>query len=301
MARWLRKGVFPAAIVAAQLFLLTRNAAWAGDGFLPRGLTAGHGGRVVAVVDGDTLRLDDGRTVRLAGIQAPQLPGVRDGGPRGRARAPRGDVAPWPLADAAKKALAALAQGKFFALYFAGRRRDRYGHLLAQVVGRDGVWLQGRMLALGLARVYPFADNRTVTKTLYARERVARAARRGIWAQAFYAPRRPDTAQADIGSFQVVEGRVRAVAVVRGTAYLNFGVNWRNDFTVKIPKKALKKYHDVHGDPLTLKDRTVRVRGWIGSENGPMIVLTHPEALEVVGVGPHEETKANKKETDKGR
>lgn len=302
MVRWLRKGMFPAAIMAVQLFVLNWNAAWGEDGFTPHGLTAGRAGRVAAVISGDTLRLDDGRTVRLAGIQAPQSLGPRSSGnPRGGSGALQDDPIRRSLAHTARNALSALAEGKSFTFYFAGHRRDRYGHFLAQAVGRDGAWLQGRMLALGLARVYHISDNQALVGMLYARERTARMARRGIWARTFYAPRSPDAAQADIGSFQIVEGRVRAVAVVRGTTYLNFGANWRTDFTVKIPKKEQKKYRAVHGDPLVLRGRTVRVRGWVVSENGPMIVLTHPEALEVAGVGPHEETKANKKETDKGQ
>ena len=37
-------------------------------------LTLGGPATVVAVVDGDTVVLDDGRQVRLVGIQAPKLP-----------------------------------------------------------------------------------------------------------------------------------------------------------------------------------------------------------------------------------
>jgi endonuclease YncB( thermonuclease family) len=53
---------------------------------LPPGLVASAPGTAVEVTDGDTLILDDGRTVRLVGIQAPKLPLGRAGFPT------------WPLA-----------------------------------------------------------------------------------------------------------------------------------------------------------------------------------------------------------
>jgi micrococcal nuclease len=48
---------------------------------LPAELAPGGGGRVVEVIDGDTVVLGDGREVRLVGIQAPKLPLGRAGFP----------------------------------------------------------------------------------------------------------------------------------------------------------------------------------------------------------------------------
>ena len=50
--------------------------------------------------------------------------------------------------------------------------------------------------------------------------------------------------EADTGlhSFQLVEGRVRAAAVVRGRGYLNFGPDWREDFTVSIAPRDRRRF-----------------------------------------------------------
>ena len=228
--------------------------------------------RAVGVVDGDTLLLEDGSEVRLVGLQAPKLPLGRAG------------FTAWPLAEAAKAALAELAQGRRLGLAFTGRRLDRHGRHLAHLLrDEDGLWIQGALLLRGLARVYSFADNRALVPGMLALEREARAAGRGIWAEAFYALRGPDEAGDHIGSFQLVEGRVLDAARVRGRVYLNFGADWKTDFTVSVSAKSWKLFEAAG---LTLEDyegRRLRARGWIKSLNGPMIVATHPEQLEILG------------------
>lgn len=227
-------------------------------------------GRAVEIVDGDTLVLADGRQVRLVGIQAPKLPLGRPG------------FAPWPLGEAAKQALADLALGKTLTLTYGGARRDRYGRTLAHLRDGDGVWIQGALLERGMARVYSFADNRARVADMLAREAAARAAGRGIWADPFYAVRAAETVHRHIGGFELVEGRVRDAALVRGRVYLNFGADWRTDFTVALDPAARRLFAAAGRDPLTLDGKRIRVRGWIKSYNGPMIEATHPEQVEVL-------------------
>jgi endonuclease YncB( thermonuclease family) len=132
---------------------------------------------VAAVIDGDTLKLTDGRIVRLIGAKAPKPP-----------LSWRGDD-PWPVVDDARDALSALASGKPVKLRFGGRREDRHGYLLAQVFvgeGENRLWLQDELIAKGLARVYSFADNRACVAELLAREADARTKRLGVWGSYVY-------------------------------------------------------------------------------------------------------------------
>lgn len=228
--------------------------------------------QAVEIVDGDTLVLEDGGEVRLVGLQAPKLPLGR-----------RGFTA-WPLADSAKAALAELALGRRLGLAFTGRREDRHGRRLAHLIrGDDGLWIQGELLRQGLARVYSFADNRALVPEMLALERRARAAGLGIWAEPFYALRTAEEAGGHIGSFQLVEGRVRDAARVRGRVYLNFGADWKTDFTVSISARSWKLFEAAGLVPEDYKGRRLRARGWLKSLNGPMIVATHPEQLEILG------------------
>ena len=233
-------------------------------------METGGEGVVQEIIDGDTLFLDDGRQVRLVGIQAPKL-----------ALGRRGFKA-WPLAGEAKTALAGIALGKPVALSFGGAHRDRHGRLLAHLYLEDGLWIQGEMIARGMARVYSFPDNRELANEMLAQEETAREEGRGIWNHAFYAVRSPDETEALVGSFQLVEGEVLSAAVVRGRGYLNFGNDYRSDFTISIPPKSRRLFEKEGIDLSRLEGSRVRVGGWLKSFNGPMIEATHPEQIEII-------------------
>lgn len=238
---------------------------------LPDTLAAGGSFRVAEVVDGDTLVLEDGREVRLVGLQAPKLPLGREG------------FETWPLAEEARAALVELAQGRQVTLGYGGRRVDRHGRALAHLFRDDGLWLQGELLARGLGRVYSFSDNRALVTEMLERERRARREGAGIWSDPWYGIRAADQLSDAIDSFQLVEGRVLDAAVVRDRGYLNFGRDWKDDFTVSIDPEA-RRLFEAAGRPVeSFEGLRIRVRGWIKSFNGPMIEATHPEQIEVIG------------------
>lgn len=226
--------------------------------------------RVVEIVDGDTLFLDDGREVRLVGIQAPKLPLGRP------------DFETWPLAEDAKAALAGLALDRDVRLGYGGTRMDRHGRVLAQLYRDDGLWIQGALLEQGMARVYSFADNRALIADMLSLERAARAARRGIWAHPYYAIRDPAETGEHLQTFQLVEGRVREASRVGANVYLNYGDDWRRDFTVRLDADARRLFEAAGLDPLSLAGHRIRVRGWLRRYNGALIEATHPEQIEVL-------------------
>lgn len=243
----------------------------AGAAELPAALEDGGTGRVAEVIDGDTVHLADGRSVRLVGIQAPELnPG-------------QADVPPEPYARRSRRALAELAAGERVRLGYGGRRRDRYGRYLAHLYRADGTWLQGALVRDGAARVYSFADNTALVDRLLRLEGEARRAERGLWALPRYRVRSRAGAHEAVGSWQIVEARVRRGEVVDGRVYLNFGQDWRNDFTVTIPPERRERLAGAGLTAQRLEDRRIRVRGWIDSYNGPQIEVTHPQQIEVIG------------------
>ena len=240
-------------------------------------LKAGEVGQLQSVLDGDTLYLESGLKVRLAAIQAPKLPLGRKG------------FEAWPLGEESKATLQKLTHGKTLQLYYGGERRDRYGRALAQTFTLNDerlpeLWLQEEMVRLGMARVYTWPDSYQNSEKLYAAEIKARDAKRGIWGNDYYHIRRPEpnALAQDIDSYQIVQGVITSAADVRGQIYLNFGADYKTDFTIAIAKRDRKRFKRAGLDPLSLEGATVRVRGWIELSNGPMVWLDHPERLEVL-------------------
>ncbi len=240
-------------------------------------LSAGEIGVVASVLDGDTLYLEDGLKVRLSAMQAPKLPLGRKG------------FKAWPMGAESKAALTALTQKRRVQLFYGGNKRDRYGRALAQVytltaTGKRDLWVQEEMVRLGLARVYTWPDTWQDAGALYTAEAAARAGGRGIWGDPYYAVRttEPNMLAQDVDSFQLVEGIITSVATVRGTVYMNFGADYKTDFTITVAKKSRRKLERAGLDFAALEGANVRIRGWIELQNGPMIWLDDPNRLEIL-------------------
>ncbi|MBM3513425.1 MAG: thermonuclease family protein [Alphaproteobacteria bacterium] len=238
-------------------------------------LKGGAGGPVAEVIDGDTIRLKHASAdIRLIGLQAPKIPLGRNG------------FKAWPLGEEARAALVALVDGRAVSLRLGDTERDRNGRTLAHVVRDDGLWIQGEMLRLGWARMYTFPDNRRLAAEMRALEAEARQAKRGIWAHSYYAIRRADETGlvADTDSYQIVVGRVAATAKTKDRIFLNFGDDFRSDFTVSVGKRDWPAFAAI--DLLSLKGTEIEVRGWIGARGGPAVEITHPEQIAVLSPAP---------------
>ncbi len=206
-------------------------------------------------ISGDEIALADGRTLHLAGITAPN----------------------------AKGALQSLIDNRTLA--FEAGDADRYGRIPAQVYAQDAkgkIWLQGELLRQGLAFVYPPAGDEPRLGEMRTLEKKARAMKKGIWADPAYADIPAEKAGKFYGRFAFVGGRVVDAAREKNMVYLNFGADWHTDFTIAIAAHDLRAFARANIDPLTLKGKTIRVRGWIKKNFGPMITVTDPGQIEVL-------------------
>lgn len=222
---------------------------------------------VKEVLTGDLLRLTDGRVVRLAGIRAP----AGDGEPAGTER----------FAGQARAELSRLLDGQMIRLAPAEAAHDRYGRLVAHIERSDGLWLQGALLEQGLAQVQTRPGEAARAGEILAIEQTARAARRGLWGEATFMPQDAGALDDSTGRFRIVQGRVLRVAPTERYVYLNFGADWRADFTVRVRRTELKSALagvDLEG----LAGRLVEVRGVVLEAGGPLIELSHPEQMQVL-------------------
>nr|WP_207160497.1 thermonuclease family protein [Rhodospirillum rubrum] len=207
---------------------------------------------------GETVVLRGGQVVRLAEIIGPETQG----------------------AARTQAALGALVVGQTLRLYGESPRADRYGRLHAHGVTADGRWVQGALVEAGLARVVVRDGESALSGALLALEERARRAGRGLWPPASAASPPPGALAATEDGFQVVEGRIVSAARAGRRIYLNFGADWRSDFTVSLSEAMLGRLLAMGRDPLAWAGRPVRVRGWVTRRNGPLLDLPHPMALE---------------------
>jgi micrococcal nuclease len=233
---------------------------WVAEGHAAEALQWSEPVAVARVIAGDLVQLAEGPVVRLAGIRVP----VGDAG----------------LAEAARAALADLIGGQSIRLGLADAPYDRHGQLVAQVE-RAGLWLQEALLERGLALVQTRPGEVARAERMLAVEQVARSAGRGVWAGPGFAPREAGAVQGAIGSFQIVRGRVVRVAPTERYVYLNFGADWRTDFTIRARRAELKGA--LAGlDLEALAGHRVEIRGVVLEAGGPLIELSHPEQMQVL-------------------
>jgi endonuclease YncB( thermonuclease family) len=240
-------GIFVIAVSAAT------SASAAGCSFEPQGE-----GRIAAIIDARTFRMEDGREVRLAGIEA---------------------------ASGGAAALAALV-GRPVALHGETDMPDRYGRQPAfAFVDRAARPLQRMLLEQGEALASGAVADKACAAELAEAEAVARQANRGLWAQraAIKNAESGDDILTRIGLFTVVEGKVLSVRQAGAVTYINFGRRWTRDFAATIPRRAMAAIEAAGISVKALENKRIRVRGFVESRQGPRIELLRVGQIEMAG------------------
>lgn len=247
---------------ALLLMACSSDALYAACEFTPQGE-----GRATAVLDARTFRFEDGREIRLAGIE------IAD-----------------DTAEHSRSTLATLIEGRIVTLRDIDDTPDRYGRQSAFAVleGADTP-VQFELLAKGDAFASPTVRDQVCSRALLAIEATARAARRGIWSGsvALKNAKSTDDILTRRGRFTVIEGTVSSARLAGTTFYVNFGRRWTRDFAVTISRRMIASVEATGIDLKSLKDKRILIRGWIETRSapgrGPRIEVTHAAQIEVIG------------------
>jgi micrococcal nuclease len=241
-------------------------------------LQPGGDSTVLAVAGPQTLRLADGRFVRLSEILVP-------------AAASAGF-------DPSQEAAAYLRQaaaGHKVAVKFGGTQRDRYGVYTGQIYagGEPGVWLQGGLVSAGLAIVYPQTDNHACSRELLAFEMDAREKKRGHWGLAYFKvlqARDPRSILNLVQTYQIVEGIVSSATESGGRLTLQFERQNKFGFAAILEPAARKRFTD-KPTPESWAGLGLRIRGWVEKRRGPSISAAQPEQIEFLTQSPRLQAK----------
>jgi micrococcal nuclease len=135
----------------------TEDLNWAGDTLI-----------CTAVIDGDTFRLETGETVRLIGIDAPELS--------------------QPGGEMSRKYLTHLILNKGVTLETGYEDRDKYNRLL-RFVYIDDVCVNEEMIRQGYAEARYLTSNDPIREYYIKLEIEAETAKTGLWSENIFQPR----------------------------------------------------------------------------------------------------------------
>jgi micrococcal nuclease len=227
---------------------------------------------VLAIAGPQTLRLADGRFVRLAEVLTPSA--VSGAG--------------YDPSAAATAFLRSAVLGRKVEVKFGGAQRDRYGVYTAHVfvTGEHPFWLQEGLVSAGLAQVFPQADNHACSRELASSEGKARREKRGHWGNALFKvlPAQDLRSISNLlQTYQVIEGKVARITQVGDRAVIHFGEESRFGFTVVIEPAVKKRLEEQNLS--RWQGRSIRVRGWIEKKKAPVMTITQPEQIELAEDG----------------
>ena len=224
--------------------------------------------RIVRVEQNGAMIVADGRAMLLEGVRLPQ--GDAD-------RAPR------RFADQARATLLMLSREGVVTGRAVAPKQDRYDRVRVQGFTTT-LWLQQALLEQGLARVAISADRTECATTLYGFEAQARAARRGLWADTAYRIRgNTDDWRRDVGTFQLIEGRIGRVSERDGRLLLDFGADGQSGLRLAVAGEDRRAFRQGGFDPVSLEGRLVRVRGVIQQVDGrPQIGVANRAQIELL-------------------
>lgn len=230
-------------------------------------LQPGGESTVLAIAGPQTLRLADGRFVRLAEILVPEA-------------VPAG----FDPSAAASAYLRRTALGRKVEVKFGGMQRDRYGVYTGHiyVTGETSVWLQGGLVGSGFAIVLPQADNHACSQALLPLEAAARDAKRGHWGLAYFKVLKasdPRSISNLVQTYQIVEGTADHATESGGRITLHFGNESKYGFAATLEPAVRKRFGDKQ-IPESWENLPLRIRGWIDRKRGPAISVSLAEQVE---------------------
>ena len=199
-----------------------------------------------AVADPILCEPERGRSYALAGVTAPERPEIQE-----NLKRLMGD-----------KAIRAETRGL-----------SRWQTQLARVTLSDGTDLALELIKLGWAQI-DVEHDANIPPTYWAEEKAARENKLGLWNEDCCKVVTIDNLRQAQDSWRVVQGNVQSVTEKHRILYLNFGADWKKDFTVIVPAKVAARWRLGN-----LTGKNITVRGWVSWNFGPSITLSTPDQI----------------------
>lgn len=228
--------------------------------------------KVTHVIDGDTVKLRNGETLRYIGLDTPEIR-IKKGG--------NFVYEPQPFAIEAKKLNENLVQGKLIKVEFDVEKRDMYGRLLGYCFLQDGTFVNNELIKQGLAVIYTHPPNVKFSDTFFKTQQTARRAKRGIWGA--YETIDAGKSYLYLNQIRTVRGTVKSSRLTKKCAILVLSTG-KNAFKVVIFENSYK-YFSQRGINLSrfYTGKTIEISGKIRRYNGSYeIIANTPQDIIVL-------------------
>ncbi len=218
---------------------------------------------VKKVIDGDTLILQNEDTVRLVGVNTPEMG--------------HGKFPDEPLARDAYRYLKQQLEGKAVRIDYAQQAKDRHGRWLAHLYTKNGENIQIKALEQGLGFAIAVGTNLDFLDQYLAAESRAKSANKGVWGERFFAPvSASEVTRGQTRGYRQVLGKVERVSQSRKNQTLHL----EGDFRVLVPRENWRKYFDKR--PKYYAGKNILARGWVFKTHDIVgMKVYHPAMLRI--------------------
>jgi endonuclease YncB( thermonuclease family) len=233
---------------------------------------------VAYVIDGDTVQLQDGRHIRIIGINTPEKK--------------QKEVPAEPLANQATLSLRKIISqydGQL-RLRLGKEHQDHYGRTLAHLFLPNGNNLTALLLRQGNGMSVSIPPNLQFQACYLAAENSARQLKRGVWGNEYFNIRSVSALSKKDTGFHRVQGTVSRVGESSKAFWFNLG----KGFAIRLPKSKLPYFSSSPNEfpgqfpnqfPDQHKDKLITLRGWVyyvQKRNELRINLNHPNMIESI-------------------
>gem|GEM_PF-263892 len=210
---------------------------------------AGEMAIVDRVLDGDTIKLKDGRYLRVLGINTPEVGHGLD-----RSGQALGN-------ESRRAAEDFFSSDKRIRLFYDVDRLDTYKRTLAHVYDLKGNSLSAHILRKGLGFHIAIPPNLSLNNCLSAQESIARKKFLGVWSHSEWQPIPASNLLLTDTGFKRITGRVVGVRKTQ-SVWLQLD----GPLVIKISAVDLKNFSE--RDWFSWKGRHIEVRGWLRNSDG---------------------------------
>ena len=215
---------------------------------------------ITHVYDGDTVKLHDGRKVRLIGINTPELYPKKE-----------------PGAHQAVLELAQLLDAYEFKVHLqlGKRKQDRYGRWLAHLFLADGTNVSAWMLRRGLGYWITVGKNESYLACYHSAEQFARRTQRNLWRNPDKVFQNASELNSKSKGFYLIQGQLVRVLETNKSVWLEL----KSGMRLRLDKR---NYGNFSGKYYVKNiGETLMTRGWVYTSRGRVMMnISHPSLIE---------------------